>query len=113
MGVSGRWERFRDAFAPWSGLALGTVAGAFAHQVGSEGVFDECASSPGLVLTVCIIGAAIAALGALESWTIFRSDTEGPARKFVATISVGTAALVGFAVFLPIVASLVIPQCHA
>jgi uncharacterized membrane protein YidH (DUF202 family) len=113
MGVSDRWEHLRDGFAPWAGLAAATLGGGFAHQVGSESVFDECASSPELVLTVCIIGAAIAALGALESWTVFRSDSEAPARKLIATVSLGTAALVVFAVCLPIVASLVIPQCHA
>jgi hypothetical protein len=114
MGVSSsRWERFRDGFAPWAGLATATLGGAFAHQAGSEGVFDECASSPELVLTVCLIGAAVAAVGAFESWGIFRADAEAPARKLIAAVSIGTAALVVFAVFLPIVASLVIPQCYA
>ena len=111
MGVSGRWERFRDAFAPWSGLALGTLAGAFAHQVGSEGVFDECNSSPALVVTVAAIAAVVLAIGALQSWGVFRSDAEGHARKLVAIISVGTAVLVAYAIFLPLVASLVIPAC--
>jgi hypothetical protein len=113
MGLSGRWHGFRDAFAPWAGLAAATLGGAFSHQVGSDGVFDECASSPGLVLTVCFIGAAVAAVGAFESWAVFRTDAEAPARKLIAAVSLGTAALVTFAVFLPIVASLVIPQCHA
>jgi hypothetical protein len=113
MGVTSRWQRFRDTFAPWAGLTAATLGGAFAHQVGSEGVFDECASSPSLVLVVCLIGALIAAVGALQSWAVFRSNTEAPARKLIAAISLGTAALVGFAVFLPILASLMIPQCHA
>jgi hypothetical protein len=113
MGVSGRWERFRDAFAPWAGLAAATLGGAFAHQVGSQGVFDECNSSPGLVLVVCLIGIAIAGAGALESWGVFRSSGEGPARKLVAAVSLATVALVAFAIILPIVASLVIPACYA
>jgi hypothetical protein len=111
MGV--RSERFREGFAPWAGLVTATIGGGFAHQVGSEGVFDECNSSPGLVLVVCAIGLLVVAVGALESWGVFRSEAQGPARHLVAAISVGTDALVAFAVILPILASLVIPGCYA
>ena len=113
MGVSGRWERFRAGFAPWAGLVAATLGGALAHQAGSQGVFDECNSSPALVLVICLVGIVIVALGALESWPIFRSRTDGPARQLLAAISVGTAALVVFAVILPVIASLVIPRCFA
>jgi hypothetical protein len=112
MGVSGRWERFREGFAPWAGLAAGTLGGALAHQVGSQGVFDECNSSPALVLTVCAIGLFIIAAGAVESWGVFRADAEGPARRLVAAISLGTGALVVFAILLPAIASMVIPACY-
>jgi len=113
MGVSGRYERFREAFAPWAGLAAGMLGGAIAHQAGSEGVFDECNSSPGLVIVACLVGLAIIAAGALLSWPVFRARSEGPARRLIATISLGTDALVGFAVLLPIIASFVIPRCYA
>ena len=113
MGVSSRGERFREAFAPWAGLVGGILGGAFAHQVGSQGVFDECNSSPALVIVVCLIGLAIIAVGALQSWPVFRTDTEGPARRLIATVSLATDALVAFAIVLPVIASLVIPQCYA
>ena len=113
MGVSGSGERFRGAFAPWAGLVAGVLGGAFAHQIGSEGVFDECNSSPALVIVVCLVGLAIIAVGALQSWPVFRADAEGPARRLIATVSLATDALVAFAIILPVVASLVIPQCYA
>jgi hypothetical protein len=112
MGVTSRWTRFKDAFAPWAGLAAGTVGAGFAHQTGSDGVFDECASSPGLVLVVCFIGIAITAAGAFASWGVYRTDTEGPARRLIATVSLGTAALLVLAMILPIIASLVIAPCY-
>ena len=111
MGVSGRTERFRDRFAPWAGLAAATVGGALAHQVGSQGVFDECHSSPALVIVVGLIGIVIAAVGALESRGVFQSEGEGPARRLVAAVSLGSAALVSFAILLSVIASLVIPGC--
>lgn len=111
MGV--RSERFRAALAPWAGLVAGTLGGALAHQAGSEGVFDECNSSPGLVLIVCLVGLVIVGAGALESRGVFRGNAEGPARRLVAAVSIGTAALIAFAIVLPILASLVIPKCYA
>jgi hypothetical protein len=111
MGVSGRWERLRGAFAPWAGLVAATFGGALSHQAGSEGVFDECNSSPGLVLVVCLVGLAIIAVGAFESWLVARAGAEGPSRRLVATVSLGTAGLVAFAVILPIIAAAVIPGC--
>jgi len=113
MGVSTRSERLREAFAPWAGLVAGTIGGAVAHQAGSEGVFDECASSPGLVIIVCLVGLAIVAVGALVSWPVFRTREEGPARRLVAAVSLATDALIAFAILLPVIASLVIPPCYA
>jgi len=110
--MSSRWQRFRDAFAPWAGLAFGTLGGAFAHQTGSQGVFDECNSSPGLVITVCLVGLLMLGAGAFESWGVFRGEAEGPARRLIATVSLATDALVAFAIFLPVIASLLIPGCY-
>ena len=113
MGVSERTRRFREGFAPWAGLAAATLGGAIAHQVGSEGVFDECNSSPALVIVVGLIGIAIAAAGAFESWGVFQSESEGPARKLLAAVSLGAAGFVSLAIVYAIIASLVIPACFA
>jgi hypothetical protein len=113
MGVSSRREHLREAFAPWAGLVSGVIGGAFSHQAGSQGVFDECNSSPGLVILVCLVGLAIIAIGALESWPIARRQSEGPARRLIATISLATDALIAFAILLPVIAALVIPKCYA
>ena len=110
MGVS---AKFRDTFAPWAGLAAATLGGALAHQVGSQGVFDECNSSPELVIVVGLIGIAIVMVGALESYGVFRSDSEAPARKLIAAVSLGAAAFVSLAIILAVTASLVIPGCFA
>ena len=108
MGVS---AKFRDTFAPWAGLVAATLGGALAHQVGSQGVFDECNSSPELVIVVGLIGIAIVVVGALESQGVFRSESEAPARKLVAAVSLGAAAFVSLAIILAVLASLVIPGC--
>ena len=76
-------------------------------------MFDECNSGPLFVIVVCAVGLAIIAIGALLSWPVFRSGTEGPVRRLIATVSLATDALVAFAILLPAIASLVIPRCYA
>src|SRR5205085_11979668 len=39
-----RSSEFADLMLPWAGLIIGVVSAGFAHQFGSEGVFDRCMS---------------------------------------------------------------------
>ena len=100
-------------FMPWSGLVAGLVGAGLAHQVGSEGMFNDCAvASPVPILLVSLVGLALTAAGAFGSWRVYREDSEGSSRRLIATISLGLAALFAMAIILPVVATLVIPRCY-
>jgi hypothetical protein len=106
--------RIRDLFMPWSALALGTAGFFLAHQIGSDSVFQDCAfSSPLMVVVGTIVGLGLLALGALGSWRVYANDSETAARKLVAIVGLLACGLYALAVILPLIASLVIPQCWA
>ena len=108
-----RSSEMRDLFMPWAGLVAGTIGAGFAHQFGAEGSFDNCSRfSPLPLLIVSVVWLLLVAVGGLESWRVVRGDSETPARKLVAIISVGSVALYLLAILLPMVASLVIPPCY-
>jgi hypothetical protein len=107
-----RSEEFRDLFVPWAGLAVGVAAAGIAHQFGSEGAFDDCATiSPIPLILVCLISIAATIFAGVSSWRVVRDDKQGEARRVVAIVSVGSVALFVFAMILPIIASLVLPPC--
>jgi hypothetical protein len=109
-----RTERFRDAFMPWAGLALGTAGFFVAHQLGSDATFQNCRTgSPCIVIVATILGLAIITLGALGSWRIHSARGESPARRLIATVSLLACALYAIGVLLPFMAALVIPGCWA
>jgi hypothetical protein len=58
-------------------------------------------------------GLAIIGLGALGSWRVYGSESEAPARRFVAVVGLLACALYAIGVILPFIASLVIPRCWA
>ena len=107
-------ERIRDGFMPWAALALGTAGFFLAHQLGSDSVFQDCrVGSPLMVIVGTVAGLALIALGALGSWRVYGADAETPARKLVAVVGLMSGALYAMAVTLPLIASLLIPQCWA
>ncbi|HWI75693.1 MAG TPA: hypothetical protein VNS53_01255 [Sphingomicrobium sp.] len=107
-----RRSELADLFVPWAGLAVGIVAAAIVHQFGSEGVFNHCKPiSPIPLIVVALIGIAVTVMAGLASWRVIRGEEETPARKVVAVVSVGSAALFVFSMILPIIASLVLPPC--
>jgi uncharacterized membrane protein len=107
-----RRGQLADLFVPWAGLAVGIVAAAVVHQFGSEGVFNHCKPiSPVPLIVVALIGIAVTVVAGLASWRVIRGEEETPARKVVATISVGSSALFVFSMILPVIASLVLPPC--
>ena len=100
-----------DLLAPWAGLVIGLIAFSVVHQYGSDGVFDDCQTvSPGRVLIVAVIGALACIASAFASWRTMRGAVSD-ARRVVAVISMGMAALFVFAIFLAIIATLVLPPC--
>jgi hypothetical protein len=106
-------SQFADVFMPWAGLTAGVIAAGVTHQFGSEGTFDNCAViSPIPLLAVNVLGIVLTMAGAFASWSILREGSETQARKVIAFISVGAAALFVLAILLPMIASLVIPPCY-
>jgi len=105
-------ERFRDRFMPWSGIALSTLGGGLAHQIGSDATFQDCHfSSPGIIVVGTIIGLVLVGLGALGSWRVYNGESETPARQLIAVVSLMACGIFALAIALPFIASMVIPQC--
>jgi uncharacterized membrane protein len=99
-------------FLPWAGLTGAFLGLAIVHQWGSDGVFDDCTRYPGgAVLMIMLLGLALALGGAFGSLRIARRDHESVSRRFIALVSLGSAALFALAMVLPGIASLIIPQC--
>jgi hypothetical protein len=107
-----RSSEFADLVMPWAGLIVGLVALVIAHQFGSDGMFDDClAVGSGRLLVVSGLAIAATLGGALVSWRVFNSPAQAPARKVIAVISLGSAALFVFAMILPVIAAVLIPPC--
>lgn len=101
-----------DLLLPWAGLGVGIVAAGLVHQVGSEGVFNSCKPvSPVPLIIVAVFGMIVTIAAGLASSQVLRGEEETPARRVVATISVGAAALFVFSMILPVIASLILPPC--
>ena len=101
-----------DAFLPWAGLTIGLLAAGLVHQIGSEGMFNDCRSvSPGPLLIVALLGLLACGAAGLASWRAMRGNDAGATRRVIGAISVGCAALFAFAILLPMIASLVLPSC--
>jgi hypothetical protein len=97
---------------PWAGLGVGILAAGLVHQIGSEGVFNSCKPvSPVPLIIVAILGMVVTIAAAIASSQVLRGKEETAARKVVATISVGSAALFVYSMILPVIASLILPAC--
>ena len=106
--------QFREQFAPWAGIALGTLAAGVMHQAGSDSVFNDCAvASPVPVLVIGVVAIVVVVLAALMSLRVARSAGEGRSRRMIGGISVGMAGLFLMAIIIPMIASLVLPPCFA
>ena len=106
-----RARRMIEVLAPWAGLVVGLAAFSTVHQYGSDGVFDDCQTvTPGPLLVVALIGVLACLASALLSWRTMRSEA-GEAKRVVAVVSIGMAALFVFAILLAMIAALVLPPC--
>ncbi|HEX5237003.1 MAG TPA: hypothetical protein VFW39_00875 [Sphingomicrobium sp.] len=107
-------KRIGDRFMPWAGLALGTLGGGLAHQIGADSTFQDCHfSSPLIVILAALLGLVLVALGALGSWRVYSGEGEGPARRMIAIVSIMACGIYAIAIILPLIASLMIPKCWA
>ena len=107
-----RSEEIADLLMPWAGLMIGLVALGIAHQYGSDGMFDDClATSPGPLLIVSLLAIVATIGGAFLSWRVFDKESEAPARRVIAAVSMGASALFVLAMILPMIAALLIPPC--
>lgn len=105
-------SELRDAMTPWLGLVVGLTGWAFTHQFGADGMFDDCKSfSPVPIVAVALVCIAASVVAGLTSWRIVNDGRQGQARRVIAAISVGTAALFVLAMTYPILAALIIPPC--
>ena len=108
------WTRIRSGFAPWSGLALGTIGYFLAHQIGSDSTFQDCnLGSPLGVIVGTLVGLAIIAIGAFVSWNIHAASRETPARRLLAVVGLLACTLFAIGAVLSVIASLIIPRCWA
>lgn len=106
------WSGMCRLFQPWAGLIAAVLGAGIAHQFGSDGMFDDCQRvGPGPLQIVAIICMIVAFVGGWLSLPLLRSEAEGGARRVIAIISVGMAALAIFAIILPLIASLTLPPC--
>jgi hypothetical protein len=104
--------KFAMLFLPWAGLIISLAGLILAHQFGSEGMFDDCSAiAPLPLLLVALLGLILNVIGAVGSWRVWRNRDEAPARRLIATISLGSAALFAIAIILPIIATAVLPPC--
>jgi hypothetical protein len=98
---------------PFIGLLVVGAGWALSHQVGSNSVFDDCATrSGGFVVLVSLLGLAMTIAGgvyALSAWRV----PERTGRSFLGLVSAMLAVLAGFAIVLQLVAGLILPTCAA
>ena len=97
---------------PWMGIAGAAIGWGLSHQVGSNGIFDDCRADGELVLLVSAVGLILVLLGAVGSLSVvWGGSGPGGARRFVAWLGVLLAAVAMFAIALQIAAGLIIPEC--
>jgi di/tricarboxylate transporter len=103
-------ERAKYLLLPWSGMLGAGIGWAFAHQLGSDFVQDDCrAANPVLMILIGLIGIAIIAFGGMVSWRA--REREDGARKFLAYVGALMAALFAVALFMQTSATFFLPRC--
>jgi hypothetical protein len=94
---------------PFFGILLAATGWALAHQVGSDGVFDDCTRGGAFVVVISLIGLAITAAGGLYSVLAWRGTDRG--RSFLGVLGALLALIAGFAIVLQIAAGVILPPC--
>jgi hypothetical protein len=100
--------------APWAGLFLGAFGWFLHHQTGSDANNFSCRiADGGFVVVTGLIGAAIALLGGLISWSAIDAPAQEPRRyrSFARIVGVLSAAIFLLAIAFQILAGLLVPAC--
>lgn len=96
---------------PFIGLLLAAAGWGLSHQVGSNGVFDDCtARSGGFVVLVCLLGLAMTIGGGTYCFYAWRGP-ERTGRSFLGLVGALLALITGFAIVLQLAAGLILPAC--
>jgi len=96
---------------PWAGLVGAATAWALDHQIGSDGIEYYCPRGAALTTIVGLLCLLLAAASGYASYRLVRSDSETPARRFLALLGVLLALLLGLAILLSTVAGWILPEC--
>ncbi len=98
---------------PFIGIVLVAAGWALSHQWGSNSVFDDCASSGGVVVVLTsFLGLVAVAVGGLYCLPAARGPV-GSGRRFLGILGALLALLAAFAIVLQIAAGLILPPCAA
>jgi len=98
---------------PFIGIVLVAAGWALSHQWGSNSVFDDCASSGGVIVVLAsLFGLAAVAVGGLYCLPPSRG-ARGSGRRFLGILGALLAMMAAFAIVLQIAAGLILPPCAA
>jgi len=103
-------------WAPWSALVAGMLAEVAHHQVLSDMLRFDCrlgGPGPGVVggiVALLVIGAGIA-LSRASVRGVDRHAPHGRNRRFIASLSTWTAALLAVAIVWQTLATFIVPDC--
>ncbi len=98
-------------FKPWAGLLAGMGAAGGQHQLISDALHFDCRYGAAN-LAVGLAALAVIALGAWISWRSLRQPSDPPAsRRFVAHLSLMSAALFALFVGWMTLAGWMLPSC--
>lgn len=96
---------------PWAGLLAGMGAAGAHHQLVSDALHFDCRYGAANLL-VGITALAVIALGAVVSWRVLRQQPDPQAsRRFVARLSLMSAALFALFVGWMMLAGWMLPSC--
>jgi hypothetical protein len=97
---------------PWLGLGLAALGWAFAHQAGSDSLFDDCRhGTPAFILLICLAGLVVAIAGGLWSLAVWRGAAGSKGRLFLGMLGMLLAGFTSFAIILSALSGLIIPSC--
>ena len=98
---------------PLIGIVLVAAGWALSHQWGSNSVFDDCASSGGVVVVLTsLLGLVAVAAGGLYCLPAARMAS-GSGRRFLGILGTLLALIAAFSIALQIAAGLILPPCAA
>ena len=96
---------------PWAGLIAGMGAAGAQHQLVSDALHFDCRYGASN-LVVGIVAFVVIVLGALISWSALRAEPDPESsRRFVARMSLMTAALFALMVVWMTLAGWMVPAC--